>query len=81
VEFARALANISFVLPSRVTRGLKEAGGIPIAEGGKLRKSKGYAAPGRMLDRRDKEGRLLVEVDQPRRVSHKRSAGKSPSTT
>lgn len=36
VEFAYALANFLFVLPSRVTRGLKEAGGTPIAEGGKL---------------------------------------------
>jgi hypothetical protein len=36
VEFASALANILFVLPSRVTRGLKEAGGTPIAEGGTL---------------------------------------------
>jgi Domain of unknown function (DUF4145) len=36
VDFASALANILFVLPSRVTRGLKEAGGTPIAEGGKL---------------------------------------------
>jgi hypothetical protein len=36
VEFANALANILFVLPSRVTRGLKEAGGTPLAEGGKL---------------------------------------------
>ena len=36
VEFANALASILFVLPSRVTRGLKEAGGTPVAEGGKL---------------------------------------------
>jgi hypothetical protein len=36
VEFATALANILFVLPSRVTRGLKEAGGTPVAEGGKI---------------------------------------------
>jgi hypothetical protein len=36
VEFATALANILFVLPSRVTRGLKEAGGTPVAEGGEL---------------------------------------------
>jgi Domain of unknown function (DUF4145) len=36
VEFAAALANILFVLPSRVTRGLKEAGGTPVAEGGGL---------------------------------------------
>jgi hypothetical protein len=36
VEFAVALAHILFVLPSRVTRGLKEAGGTPMAEGGKL---------------------------------------------
>jgi hypothetical protein len=36
VEFAAALANILFVLPSRVTRGLKEAGGTPVADGGKL---------------------------------------------
>jgi hypothetical protein len=34
VEFALALANIMFELPARVTRGLKEAGGTPIAEGG-----------------------------------------------
>jgi hypothetical protein len=34
VEFALALANIMFELPARVTRGLKEAGGRPIAEGG-----------------------------------------------
>jgi len=39
VEFAAALANIPFVLPSRVTRGLKEAGGTPVAEGGKLPES------------------------------------------
>jgi len=39
VEFAAALANILFVLPSRVTRGLKEAGGTPVAEGGKLPES------------------------------------------
>jgi Domain of unknown function (DUF4145) len=39
VEFAVALANILFVLPSRVTRGLKEAGGTPVAEGGKLPES------------------------------------------
>jgi hypothetical protein len=39
VEFATALANILFVLPSRVTRGLKEAGGIPVAEGGRLPES------------------------------------------
>src|SRR5262249_35762078 len=36
VEFAKPFANILFVLPSRVTRGLKEAGGKPIGEGGKL---------------------------------------------
>jgi len=36
VEFAAALANILFVLPSRVTRGLKKAGGTPVAEGGEL---------------------------------------------
>jgi hypothetical protein len=36
VEFARALANILFELPSRVTRGLKKAGGTPVAEGGTL---------------------------------------------
>ena len=36
VEFGVALANILFVLPSRVTRSLKEAGGTPVAEGGKL---------------------------------------------
>jgi hypothetical protein len=31
-----ALANILSVLPSRVTRGLKEAGGTPVEEGEKL---------------------------------------------
>jgi hypothetical protein len=36
VEFAAALANILFVLPARVTRGLKEADGTPVAEGGEL---------------------------------------------
>lgn len=36
VEFAAALANILFVLAARVTRGLKEAGGTPVEEGGKL---------------------------------------------
>jgi hypothetical protein len=36
VQFASELANILFVLPSRVTRGLKEAGGKPVAEGGQL---------------------------------------------
>ena len=39
VEFASALAHILFVLPSRVTRGLKEAGGKPVAEGGNLPES------------------------------------------
>jgi hypothetical protein len=39
LEFADALANILFVLPSRVTRGLKEAGGTPVKEGGKLPES------------------------------------------
>jgi hypothetical protein len=39
VEFAAALANILFVLPSRVTRGLKEAGGTPVDEGGELPES------------------------------------------
>ena len=34
LEFALALANIMFELPARVTRGLKEAGGTPAAEGG-----------------------------------------------
>jgi hypothetical protein len=39
VEFAAALANILFVLPSRVRRGLKEAGGTPVEEGGELPKA------------------------------------------
>ncbi len=39
VEFASALANILFVLPSRITGGLKRAGGTPVAEGGELPES------------------------------------------
>jgi hypothetical protein len=77
VEFARALANISIVLPSRVTRGLKEAGGIPIAEGGKLRKSKGYAARRPDTRSRRQEGvagmggirRAIEALQAPRRAS------------
>ena len=38
VEFALALANFLFELPTRVTRGLKEAGGTPTAESGELAK-------------------------------------------
>jgi hypothetical protein len=34
LEFVLALANIMFELPALVTRGLKEAGGTPVAEGG-----------------------------------------------
>jgi len=29
VDFARALAQFMFVLPARVTRGIKDAGGAP----------------------------------------------------
>ena len=36
VNFAMALANFLFVLPSRVTRGLRAAGGTPSEEGGAL---------------------------------------------
>ena len=33
VNFAKALAHFMFVLPSRVTRGIKEAEGDPVGEG------------------------------------------------
>lgn len=36
VEFATALGQLLFVLPSKVTRGVKAAGGIPTSEGGKM---------------------------------------------
>ena len=45
VEFAEALAQFLFVLPARVARGVKAAGGTPKDKGGPVKRAKAASVP------------------------------------